>query len=253
MKRIYLLLLALVMIICMVGCGGSNPTVDIEYYDDDFSSEELPSSSEETLSSEETSSLPVQNNVDTTAWELALVNAANPIEADYEPELAQIKDKYASSSTRFDARAVEALNNMCDAAYEAGVWLWIKSAYRSNYTITHTFNSKVNEIMANNAGMTKEEAENVAIMTAAKPGTSEHQLGLAVDFNSNGVEFLESKYYTWLNEHAHEYGFIMRYPNDKHSITGVADEPSHYRYVGVEAATALKESGLCLEEYLGMQ
>lgn len=252
MKRIYLLLLALVMFICMVGCSESNPTVDIEYYDD-FSSIETPSSSEEPLSSEDASSLPVQNEVDTTAWELALVSPSKPIEEGYEPTLAQIKDKYASASSRFDIRAVEALNEMCDDAYESGVWLWISVAYRSNYTLTHNFNNEVNKVLAKNPDMSREDAEKEAALTVPTPGTSEHQLGLSIDFNPVNETFETTKQSAWLKEHAHEYGFVLRYTAEKESITGVAAEPWHYRYVGVENAMAIKESGLCLEEYLGAQ
>ena len=252
MKRICLLLLALVILICAVGCGEDNPTVDIEYLDES-SSNKAPSSSEEASSSEETSSLPTQNEVDTTAWELVLVNGSNPIEEDYEPELSQIKSKYASANARFDSRAVEALNSMCDAAYEDGIWLWVSSAYRSHYTQTYNFNNEVKKVLEKNPDMSREDAEEKAATVVAMPGTSEHQLGLAIDFNPINETFKDTKQSAWLMEHAHEYGFILRYTEEKQSVTGVIDEPWHYRYVGVENAKALKESGLCLEEYLGAE
>ena len=87
-------------------------------------------------------------------------------------------------------------------------------------------------------------ARAIALQSVAVPGTSEHHLGLAVDLL--GEEAL-----VWLNEHCWEYGFIVRYAADKQHITGIADEPWHFRYVGVEVAMELKDSGLCLEEYLG--
>ena len=244
MKRIFLLLLAFIMLACMVGCGEDNPTVNIEYPDE---------TSSEIISSEETSSLPTQNEIDITSWELSLVNGSHPIEEDYEPELSQIKTKYASANARFDSRAVDALNNMCDAAYEDGVWLWISSAYRSNYTQTHNFNKETQKVLEENPDMSKEDAEKQAATVVARPGTSEHELGLAVDFNPINETFKDTKQSTWLSEHAHEYGFILRYAVEKQSVTGVIYEPWHYRYVGIENAMDIKESGLCLEEYLGAE
>ena len=85
----------------------------------------------------------------------------------------------------------------------------------------------------------------------AQPGTSEHELGLAVDINPDKTQGTGQELYDWLLEHAWEYGFIKRYPADKVNITGISNEPWHYRYVGQDAARAITEQGLCLEEYLG--
>ena len=90
----------------------------------------------------------------------------------------------------------------------------------------------------------------------ALPGTSEHGIGLAVDIVSNQYAELdakqaETKEAQWLQEHCYEYGFILRYPPEKQSLTGIIYEPWHYRYVGREMAQKIKESGLTLEEYLG--
>ena len=79
--------------------------------------------------------------------------------------------------------------------------------------------------------------------TAAKPGFSEHQLGIAIDVSTGDNENI------WLANHAHKYGFIIRYPKGKESITGMAYEPWHLRYVGVELATEIKNSNKTLEEY----
>lgn len=257
MRIINLILSVIILLMCIVGCS-DNPTIDLEYDDNEASSYPffddiafLIETSSEEVSSEETSSLPAQNNIDRSSWELSLVGPSNPIPEGYQPELAQIKTKYASESARFDVRAVDMLNQMCDAAYEDGVWLWIVSAWRSNARQANNFKNETNEVLAANPGMSKEEAEKIAATEVARPGTSEHQLGLAVDINSVEESFKETKQYAWLQEHAHEYGFIMRYTEEKQSITGVIYEPWHYRYVGVESAKAIKESGLCLEEYLG--
>lgn len=82
------------------------------------------------------------------------------------------------------------------------------------------------------------------------PGTSEHQTGLAVDINADGIHSAGYEVYDWLNQNAHKYGFICRYPSDKTDITGISNEPWHYRYVGVTAAMEIHRQDLCLEEYL---
>lgn len=87
---------------------------------------------------------------------------------------------------------------------------------------------------------------------AQQPGASEHQTGLAFDVTVETSEGFESTpQYSWLMQHAHEYGFIQRYPANKSDITGISYEPWHYRYVGVEAATRMYKTGQTLEEYMG--
>ena len=84
----------------------------------------------------------------------------------------------------------------------------------------------------------------------AIPDTSEHQLGLSVDINANTDKCSSEKVYQWLDENAYKYGFVKRYPEDKTDITGISNEPWHYRYVGKTVAKIMKEENLCLEEYL---
>ena len=93
-------------------------------------------------------------------------------------------------------------------------------------------------------------AEETAMEWVALPGTSEHQLGLAVDINADTSKCSRDDVYNWLLENSYKYGFIQRYPSGKTSITRVANEPWHYRYVGKEAAEEIHQSGLCLEEYV---
>ena len=81
------------------------------------------------------------------------------------------------------------------------------------------------------------------------PGTSEHQLGIAVDINADKSKSSNDEVYTWLAANAHNYGFILRYPQGKQEITGTSYGPWHYRYVGVDAAREIYERGICLEEY----
>ena len=94
-------------------------------------------------------------------------------------------------------------------------------------------------------GYGRSEAKRQALQWVAEPGTSEHQLGLAVDINGSTYDT-----YLWLEENCCNYGFIYRYPADKTDITGIAHEEWHYRYVGKEAATEIHRQGICLEEYL---
>ena len=99
-------------------------------------------------------------------------------------------------------------------------------------------------------GASESEARELAEEWVAVPGTSEHQLGLAVDINADGIHSTGQEVYDWLLEHADAYGFIKRYPEEKTEITGISNEPWHYRYVGEEAAQEMKAKNQCLEEYL---
>lgn len=101
-----------------------------------------------------------------------------------------------------------------------------------------------------NEGKSKSEAKKLAEQWVAIPGTSEHQLGIAVDINADTTKSSSDDVYSWLAENAHKYGFIKRYPSDKTDITGVINEPWHYRYVGKEAALEIYSQGMCLEEYI---
>ena len=102
---------------------------------------------------------------------------------------------------------------------------------------------KINEYRSQGYG--ESEARALAEDWVALPGTSEHELGLAADINGASYDL-----YIWLQQNSWRYGFIQRYPEDKTDITGISHEPWHYRYVGMDAAKEIYESGLCLEEYL---
>ena len=98
--------------------------------------------------------------------------------------------------------------------------------------------------------LSREEAAKKAATVILPPGTSEHNLGLAMDICNTYDSFANGEEYAWLVENAHKYGFILRYTAEKQEITGIVPEPWHWRFVGVEYAEKIKESGLCLEEYL---
>ena len=142
---------------------------------------------------------------------------------------------------------------MMDGCRAAGLSPTICSSYRTQEKQEQLYQNKVDRLAAQ--GWSLEEAKVEAAKSVAIPGTSEHQLGLAVDIVDKHSQVLDNSQadtpaQQWLMEHSWEYGFILRYPEGKSEITGIIYEPWHYRYVGKEAAAEIHELGLCLEEYL---
>lgn len=209
-----------------------------------------PQSSQE-LSSEDAEKEAMKAELD--KWYMLLVNPDKSVTNDFinNVELGEINGKYTSgaqSSKYLDARVVETFNKMCKAASEDGVTLISVSSYRT-YSYQQTlYKNRVQRCI--NEGLSEEEAKKKAATIVAFPGTSEHHLGLAVDINSVEESFENTKAFRWLSDHAEEYGFILRYPEDKQSITKIIYEPWHYRYVGVEHAKAMNDLGMCMEEYV---
>ena len=129
----------------------------------------------------------------------------------------------------------------------------ICSSYRTNEKQEQLYQNKVSEYLSQ--GYSKVEASDKAAFWVARPGTSEHQLGLAVDIVSTKNQRLDRSQENtveqqWLIQNSWKYGFVLRYPTNKNSITGVGYEPWHYRYVGKEHAKKINELGVCLEEYV---
>ena len=184
------------------------------------------------------------------AWQLRLVSAAHPLPEDFEvPELTKLRGGHA-----IDSRAYPALQEMMDAARAEGLSPVICSSYRTMDTQKRLFQQQVDAYL--DRGYSQEDAEVEAAVWVAIPGTSEPQLGLAVDIVDLSYQLLDEKQeqtpvQQWLMAHCQEYGFILRYPTDKSGITGIGYEPWHYRYVGKEAAEEIMREGICLEEYLG--
>lgn len=181
-------------------------------------------------------------------WQLVLVNSTHAMEEGYVPKLEEIENNYY-----FDARAVESLHQMLADGRREGMDFWICSAYRSAEKQKSLYDNKVQRLMAE--GMSYGEAYEEAAKTVAYPGTSEHQLGLAVDIVARDYQLLDDKQADtkeakWLKDNCWKYGFILRYPTDKTEETGVIFEPWHYRYVGEQAAKEIMENRICLEEYL---
>lgn len=180
---------------------------------------------------------------------LILANKDNPLPADYAPDLAYLE----GGSYQMQSEAAAAFDRMKNAANATGLHLMACSTYRSVERQTELFNAEIQKWMGQ--GMDEAAAREQAATVVMVPGCSEHNTGLAVDVGSITNQRVEEDFenepeFAWLQEHAAEYGFILRYPADKVEVTGVTYEPWHYRYVGVENAQKIKESGLCLEEYL---
>ncbi len=181
-------------------------------------------------------------------WQLLLVNPWNEMPEDFEVTLKTLPD-----GNKVDERAYDDLNAMLEACREAGLRPKICSSYRTMSKQTYLYNNKIARLR--NAGYSRKAAEAEAGRWVARPGTSEHQLGLALDIVSQSYQALtkkqeQTKEQKWLMEHCWEYGFILRYPNEKSEITGIGYEPWHYRYVGRDVALDIRDSGLCMEEYL---
>lgn len=194
---------------------------------------------------------------------LMLVNKTNPLGPDFIPdELANISellpDYTGSGETYFlNDTASKALSAMISAMYRdiPKNGAYVTSAYRSyNYQV-NLFEGYVSDYMKD--GLSREAAEAEVLKTSARPGTSEHQSGLCVDFITTGMknglnnaEFETKAAFRWLSQNAYKYGFILRYPESKTAETGYDYESWHYRFVGRDVAATIYASGICLEEYL---
>jgi D-alanyl-D-alanine carboxypeptidase len=180
------------------------------------------------------------------SWELTLVNSTHPLPEDWKVELVTVAD-----GRQVDARIADQFNQMIADCRAAGYDdVFVNQAYRSHEDQQAIWDEFYNEYLAE--GYSEKEAKELTGQSVAVPGTSEHELGLAADICSiNFDETYNAPIQTWLRENGHKYGFIQRYPESKESVTGIKNENWHFRYVGVEAATAMHESGQVLEEYLG--
>lgn len=212
---------------------------------EDASSEKTVLSWEHTVSMEESSDICLSEQIrQRKEWNLVLVNP--------EVKLPESYTKNSTIITAFDRKMDSRLKEPYEALYRAAcaddISLWISSCYRSSELQEKLFQEEIDKNLK--SGMTQTQAESEAEIAVARPGYSEHNTGLAIDFNGVTMDFENSKAFSWLQENAEKYGFILRYPKGKESITHIMYEPWHYRYVGVEHAQKMKELDLCLEEYL---
>lgn len=191
--------------------------------------------------------MPYYADMEVEDWRLILVNRDYILPDGYKPQLENsITDD--PNSAKLDYRVAPYYNEMYLAAKADGVDLVPISGYRSVERQKNNFERKIQTYM--DQGYDKIEATKEAATIILPPGTSEHNAGLAMDICSLYESFENTKEFKWLSENAADYGFILRYPEDKQDITKIIYEPWHWRYVGVDAAKEMKASGQCLEEYL---
>lgn len=182
-------------------------------------------------------------------WSLLLVNSWNTLPDGYEK--ATTYADYDEQGNQIDARVKEALDQMMSDGEEYGLWGIL--LYRDGETQQTFFDAAVKKWK--DKGYADSEAQAMAATEVIRPGTSEHQTGLALDILGSGYterkeSFDQSKAFEWLKAHCAEYGFILRYPKGKEDITGMEYEPWHYRYVGKEYAGEIMSRGITLEEFL---
>ena len=190
----------------------------------------------------------VKPDYDKESWELVLVNGTHAVANDYPVDLVVSKERI-----KVDQRIEEALDAMLSAMRAEGLKPFAYSGYRSIEDQAAMFEKSVNEKMKGKKDYTQAFFETKHIYTL--PGSSEHHTGLAVDILSEDYKVLDEKQAEtneakWLETHCAEYGFILRYPQNKKNITGVEYHPWHFRYVGVEVAAYIMEHGITLEEFL---
>ena len=186
-----------------------------------------------------------------TDWRLVFVNRTTPVSDEIDPSLTEFGEgkKYT-----LDSRIAPLAEKMLADCRAAGLDPRVVSAYRSEEYQRTLYDNKVRSIMSEKH-VSREEAEAVAETEVAFPGTSEHQLGLALDIVQADMVVLERKQQDtevqkWLMANSWKYGFVLRYPDNKIDITGIIYEPWHYRFVGMVAAEEMYKEGICLEEYL---
>lgn len=236
LKRIVLLTLATAMLlcaVCLVSCEGKDDKMNDKY--------------------------------------LKLVNKTNTIGSDYVPEdLVDIDAAYTTGgkTIKLEKTVAEAVISMIDAMKEAGISnVSITSGYREYSYQKTLFDRYIANEKANHPDWSDDAIQAQVLTYSAAPGTSEHQTGLCVDLFTTEMEglwnygsetpnnpydkgFAETDAFAWLQEHAHEYGFILRFPENKTDITGYSYESWHYRYVGEKHAKKIHKKGITLEEYL---
>lgn len=176
-------------------------------------------------------------------WNLIVVNRWNEIPKDFSISLTEL-----SNGQKVDSRIYPDLQEMFDAMRAEGIYPIVREGYRTAEEQQEILEERIQRYM--NEGYSRSKAERTAKKWVAVPGTSEHQLGIAVDINADKTQSSNEDVYQWLVNNAYKYGFILRYPQGKEDITGAEYEPWHYRYVGAEIALELYQNQICLEEYL---
>lgn len=179
---------------------------------------------------------------DSNEWNLILVNSKNRLPKNFDIEFTKL-----SNGVLVDGRIYPPLQQMFDDMRNQGVYPVVREGFRTRDAQEKIMETRIERYVAE--GYSKSQAKRKAREEVAKPGTSEHELGLAVDINAADASSQE-QVYSWLLKNAYKYGFILRYPDGKEDITGIEYEPWHYRYVGKDAAQKIYTEQITLEEYL---
>lgn len=175
---------------------------------------------------------------------LMLVNSTHDLPDGYDVTLTTLSNGQQVAQIIYPE-----LQQMFDDARAQGIYPVVASGYRTAEKQQSLMDEKVQSLKSQ--GYSESDAKTEALKWVNAVGYSEHQSGLAVDINADGVHSAGWQVYNWLADNAWQYGFILRYPDGKTDITGTGYEPWHYRYVGRDAATEIHAQGVCLEEYLG--
>ena len=230
------------------GCGPSESMMTSgdapETADSDVSQSNDASSDTAADTSDQTSGSTADNTTTSSDWHLLLVNSTHPLADDYSVDLTELRNGQS-----VDTRILSDLQEMFDAARSEDIYPIVSDAYRTR----EDQQTLMDDVIQNyeDEGYSSEEASSKAEQVIAKPGTSEHETGLAIDIaGDDDYDQDTDSVLEWMNSNAYKYGFILRYPSGKESVTGAEAENDHYRYVGKEAAKVIHDQGICLEEYL---
>ncbi len=230
------------------GCGPSESMMTSgdapETADSDVSQSNDVSSDTAADTSDQTSGSTADNMTTSSDWRLLLVNSTHPLADDYSVDLTELRNGQS-----VDTRILSDLQEMFDAARSEDIYPIVSDAYRTR----EDQQTLMDDVIQNyeDEGYSSEEASSKAEQVIAKPGTSEHETGLAIDIaGDDDYDQDTDSVLEWMNSNAYKYGFILRYPSGKESVTGAEAENDHYRYVGKEAAKVIHDQGICLEEYL---
>lgn len=248
-KKISITVFSIILCIAIL-ITGICVSVHLTKKDDTNSESQQTQSQDVAVQEEATEEITSQQPPKEREWNLILVNPQNTIPDGYADSitLTQLQNGQA-----IDSRCYPDLQEMMDACRADGLSPLIVSSFRSNETQESLYNRKINQFK--DMGYNDDDAKIEAGRIVAVPGTSEHQLGLAIDVVDTSYQTLDEQQENtptqkWLMQNSYKYGWILRYPNSKKDITGIIYEPWHYRYVGKEAAEEIYNSGVCLEEYL---
>ncbi len=184
--------------------------------------------------------LPAPPEIDINSWEYILANGYNNI-AEYAPTIEKLEGQ------GLDVRIIESMKAFVEDARAHGLNVYLSSGYRDYAEQKYLFERKVGQVGSYEA----------AARIVLPPGTSEHQTGLACDITDRYYEtkdrsLANTAMFQYMSQHCTEFGFVVRYPENKEDITGVMYEPWHFRYVGTEVAEYMTENDLCLEEFVSL-